>query len=115
MPHNILITGGSGYLGGTLLARLRAAGLPPYGTLYALVRSDSQADAVAQYGARPLRLDTQDEDAVRAAVIRNDITVVYFLIDAMRSTAQKYFIAALAEVKQKTGQDVHFLHVRTRC
>lgn len=48
MPNNILITGGSGYLGGTLLHRLKLAELPTYNTLYALVRTESQAQAVKQ-------------------------------------------------------------------
>jgi thioester reductase-like protein len=39
MSHNILLTGGSGYLGGTLLARWNEAQLPSYGKLFALVRS----------------------------------------------------------------------------
>ncbi|EMR67909.1 putative nad dependent epimerase dehydratase family protein [Eutypa lata UCREL1] len=110
MSHNVLITGASGYLGGTLLARLGAANLPPYGNLYALVRTDAQAKAVAQYGAQPLKFDTRDEDAVIAAVVEKGITVVYFLIDALNSTSQTSFIKALGEVKQKTGKDVHFLH-----
>ncbi|KAK7742428.1 hypothetical protein SLS62_010736 [Diatrype stigma] len=110
MSHNILITGASGYLGGTLLARLGAAKLPPYGNLYALVRTDDQAKAVLTYGAQPLKFDTRDEGALRAAVVEHKITVVYFLIDAIHSTAQTYFIKALGEVKQKTGQEVHFLH-----
>lgn len=111
MSHNVLITGASGYLGGTLLARLGAANLPPYGNLYALVRTDAQAKAVAQYGAQPLKFDTRDEDAVIAAVVEKGITVVYFLIDALNSTSQTSFVKALGEVKQKTGKDVHFLHV----
>lgn len=109
--HNILITGASGYLGGTLLAHLPTASLPPYGKLYALVRTDDQAQAVTQYRAQPLKFDTKDESAVRAAVVDNSITIVYFLIDAIHSTAQRHFLKALAEVKQKTAQQVHFLHV----
>lgn len=36
MSYNVLITGGSGYIGGTLLNRLQSAGLPAL-KLYALV------------------------------------------------------------------------------
>ncbi|KAK7957784.1 NAD(P)-binding protein [Apiospora saccharicola] len=110
MPHNILITGASGYLGGTLLARWAAADLPPYGKLYALVRTEQQAEAVKQYGAEPLTLDPYDETAVLRGVVDNQITVIYHLIDAFRSDSQVHMIKALAEVKRTTGQTVHFLH-----
>jgi hypothetical protein len=36
---------------------------------------------------------------------------VFFLIDAATAVSQVLFIKALAEVKQATGIDVHFLHV----
>lgn len=109
--HRVLITGASGYLGGTLLARWKGAGLPEHDKLYALVRTDAQAKAVEQYGAEPLTFDSRDEAAVHKAVVDNKITIVYYLIDAIRSEAQVNFIKALAEVKKATGQEVHFLHV----
>ncbi|KAK7730350.1 hypothetical protein SLS53_009050 [Cytospora paraplurivora] len=108
--HRILITGASGYLGGTLLARWKDAGLPPFDKLYALVRTDAQATAVQQYGAEPLRLDLEDEKAVRESIADKKITIVYFLIDAIKSQAQVFLIRALAQVKNATGSDVHFLH-----
>lgn len=112
MSHNILITGGSGYLGGTLLARWAGADLPPYGKLYALVRTEQQAEAVKrQYGAEPLTFNPYDEAAVFQGVVDNQITVIYHLIDAFKSDSQVYMIKALAEVKRTTGQTVHFLHV----
>lgn len=109
--HRILITGASGYLGGTLLARWKDADLPAYDKLYALVRTDAQAEAVKQYGAEALTFDSRDETAVLKAVVDHKITIVYYLIDAVRSEAQVNFIKALAEVKKATGQEVHFLHV----
>lgn len=112
MSHRILITGASGYLGGTLLARWADAKLPPYDALFALVRNEKQAHAVQQYGAQPLTFDVKDEAAVLQAVVTNGITIVYFLIDALHSQSQQFFIKALGEVKKATGNDVHFLHVR---
>lgn len=127
MADNILITGGSGksivcssirhlsspssgYLGGTLLARLGSADLPLYGKLYALVRTAEQAEAVKQYGAEPLTFDPYDEVSVLRNVTGKKITIVYHLIDAARADSQLYFLKALAEVKRITEREVHFLH-----
>ncbi|KAI1433857.1 hypothetical protein GGR50DRAFT_460534 [Xylaria sp. CBS 124048] len=111
MSHNVLITGGSGYLGGSLLARWSQANLPAYNKLYALVRTPKQAEAVKQhYSAEPLTFNAYDEAEVRDAVVGNNITVVYHLISARFHTSQVFFIKALAEVKKNTGRDVHFLH-----
>lgn len=111
MTHSILITGASGYLGGTLLARWKEANLTGYDKLFALVRKPGQAQAVKQYGAEPLEFDIEDNDVVKKVILQHQITIVYFLIDAFNSKKQRTFIEALAEVKAKTGQDVHFLHV----
>ena len=110
MSHNILLTGASGYLGGSVLHRIADDDLAAYDKLYALVRTDSQADAVKEYGAEPLTLDVKDEAAVREAVVGKKITVVFYMIDATSASAQVNFIKALAEVKKSTGTDVHLLH-----
>lgn len=111
MSHKVLITGGSGYLGGTLLNRLPAANLLSSANVYASVRSESQAEGVRAYGFKPLAFDFSDATALRDAVVGNKITVVYFLTDPVNHEVQVNFIEALAEVRQQTGQDVHFLHV----
>ncbi|KAI0095835.1 hypothetical protein GGR51DRAFT_544578 [Nemania sp. FL0031] len=110
MSHNILITGGSGYLGGSLLARWTEANLPAYDKLFALVRTPEQAEAVKKYGAEPLIFDAYNEGEVWAAVVDNSITIVYHLIAPRPHVSQSYFIKAMAEVQKKTGRDVHFLH-----
>lgn len=111
MSQRILLTGASGYLGGTLLAHWQKASLPTHDKLYALVRTDEQANAVKRYGAEPLTFNVRDGTAIRQAVLENKITFVLFLIDAMKSEAQVHFIKALAEVKKSTGAEVHFVHV----
>ncbi|KAK1449970.1 hypothetical protein CMEL01_07306 [Colletotrichum melonis] len=108
--HNILITGTSGYLGGTLLARWTSASLTGYDKLFALVRTGAQREQVKQYGAEPLTFSPRDEQAVRNVVIQNRITIVFYLIDAFESVGQENFIKALGEVKSQTGLDVHLLH-----
>ncbi|KAJ9296294.1 hypothetical protein DTO271G3_5435 [Paecilomyces variotii] len=110
MSHSILLTGASGYLGGTVAARWQSANLPTYKTAYALVRTSEQAQAVKQYGFEPLTFDLTDEASVTETILDHEISIVYFLVDSVKSDAQVRIIKALAQVKEKTGQDVHFLH-----
>lgn len=111
MSHNILITGASGYLGGSLLAQMKHGDLPPYQKLFALVRTEEQAKTVQElYGAEPIQINLNDEASTTKAIIGHEITIIYYLIDALNSSVQKTMIRALGEVKKKTGKDVHFLH-----
>jgi nucleoside-diphosphate-sugar epimerase len=110
MSHNILITGASGYLGGSLLARWNQASLPPYQKLYALVRTDEQAKAVKElYGAESVQIDQSNESDIKQAIISRDISIIYWLISASEPRVPKIMIHALSEVKKHTGKDVHFI------
>ncbi|KAJ9262166.1 hypothetical protein DTO212C5_8058 [Paecilomyces variotii] len=110
MSPSILLTGASGYLGGTIAARWQSVNLPAYKTAYALVRTPEQAQAVKQYGFEPLTFDLTDEASVTETILDHEISIIYFLIDSVKPDAQVRIIKALAQVKEKTGQDVHFLH-----
>ncbi|KAA8647976.1 hypothetical protein EYZ11_005655 [Aspergillus tanneri] len=110
MSHNILITGASGYLGGTLLSNLKTAKLP-YNKLYALVRTEQQAKSVKElYNAEPIQINLNDKASIVEAILNHQITVIYYLIDALHSQVQKIMIQGLGELKKQTGKDVHFLH-----
>lgn len=112
MARSILITGGSGYIGGSLLAELeKTPHLPSHGTIYALVRNNDQAEKVkAHYNAEPLTLDLEDQAAITTTLLDKQISVVFFLINAFNADAQVKFIEGLAAVKEKHGIETHFLH-----
>lgn len=111
MGHNILITGGSGYLGGTLLAEWKNANISGYDKLFAMIRSDEQAEAVKTlYSAEPVKCSLQPDD-IKHLLLENQINIVFYLIDAYKAESQVPFIQALSEVKNQTGQEVHFIYV----
>ncbi|QGA20196.1 hypothetical protein EYB26_007897 [Talaromyces marneffei] len=111
MSHNILITGASGYLGGTLLTRWKEANLPPYNKLYALVRTEEQANAVQTlYNAEPVQIDLRSDVDIEQAIISRDISIIYYLIDPLEDRIPRVMVRALGTVKQRSGRgDVHFL------
>lgn len=110
MARNILLTGVSGYLGGSLLAHVQEAG--SNGTIFALVRTSAQADEVRRYGATPLSFNPNDENAVAEAITGKKISVVFYLIGCDKYDNQGHFLAALAKHQDFTGETTHFLFVR---
>lgn len=112
MPRNILITGGSGYLGGSLLAQLKKTkDLPSHGIVYALVRNEDQAEKVkSHYGATPLTLDLEDQSTITATFVEKQISAVFSLINAFNADAQLKLIEALSAVKDHHSIETHFLH-----
>ncbi|KAK4062943.1 hypothetical protein Trihar35433_8738 [Trichoderma harzianum] len=112
--HNILLTGASGYLGGSILAQLHnpsssSTGLSAHAKIYALVRSDAQAQAVRDYGAEPTSFDPGNEAAIESFILGHDVSVVVWFIDVVSVERQTLFIRALAKLRQQTGKGVHFL------
>ncbi|MCL1598377.1 MAG: NAD-dependent epimerase/dehydratase family protein [Actinomycetia bacterium] len=63
-PSSAFLTGGSGLVGGHLLARLTASGT----SVSALVRSQSAQRKVTEYGAEPVRGDLFDVDGLARAM-----------------------------------------------
>ena len=112
MKPSILVTGASGYLGGTLLANWKAANLEDlYQHVYSLVRKPEQAEAVKQYSVTPVQFDLHDEQAVAENLVSNRISVVVFMTGVTDTKAHTAFIKALHNVNQETGLRTHFIYV----
>lgn len=62
MPASAFITGGSGFIGGRLIERLRRDGW----SVRALARSEASASRVADLGAEPVRGDLEDAASMQA-------------------------------------------------
>ncbi|KAJ7491295.1 NAD-P-binding protein [Mycena latifolia] len=107
MPR-ILLTGASGYIGGVLLNQIKSD--LPTAEIYTLVRTADQAEKVESLGAHPVLFDLSKNQEIRKAVIDNGVTIVVHTADAMNFGPAQNFIEALAEVKKRTGQTVHFIH-----
>lgn len=126
---SILLTGTSGYLGGTVLSQLLAnPSLLPrnvYAKIYCLVRTDAQVKALTDFvtshpgansasgdhGIEPIQFDYLNVDAASKVLKEKGISVVFYLIDAFSDKGQRVLIEALGRVKGDVGGEVHFLHV----
>ncbi|THU99979.1 NAD-P-binding protein [Dendrothele bispora CBS 962.96] len=110
--QNLLITGASGYIGGTFLKHLINQVLPEHPTLkiFALVRSPSQAESAKVAGAVPVLGGLNDLDGLKAAIVDNSVNIVVHFADPFHVAPSRAMIEALAEVKTKINQEVHFIH-----
>ncbi|KAJ3711978.1 hypothetical protein C8R42DRAFT_728293 [Lentinula raphanica] len=113
-PTSVLLTGASGYIGGSLLVYLlhkfdlKSQNIK----LFTLVRKPEQVQEVVELGENvvPLLGDVQDAEEMKRLVVENSVSVVIETVDARHFPVAKHFIEALCTVKERLGVPVHFVH-----
>jgi uncharacterized protein YbjT (DUF2867 family) len=79
MSPNILITGATGYIGGTLLRALVSARVVPPSSIWAIVRSDTQAESVEHLQVNAVQVALTDEGGIQRAILDNGSTNSFYL------------------------------------
>ncbi|KAJ4477469.1 NAD-P-binding protein [Lentinula aciculospora] len=113
-PTAVLLTGASGYLGGSLLVYLLHKFDLEFRNvkLFTLVRKAEQVDKVLQLGGNvnPLIGDVQDAERMKNLIIENFVSIVIETVDARQFAVAQPFIEALSVVKERHNVPVHFIH-----
>ncbi|KAG4412740.1 hypothetical protein IFR04_014137 [Cadophora malorum] len=113
MAHKILITGAAGFIGGSILADFLASSNPllKKDNISAAVRSQEQADALSKLGINVIRLDLGDEEAVVAAILGNDISVVIHTASCIDARLVLPLITGLGQQRELNGKKTAFIHI----
>lgn len=89
---NILITGGTGFLGEHLISLLQTEDTH---TLYGLARSDKARDTLEKQGVIPVYADLTDSEKIRAALKDVSVEVVFHLAAEIASQRSKERLRAV--------------------
>jgi nucleoside-diphosphate-sugar epimerase len=108
-PRKVLITGASGYIGGSVLAELCTQQIETGVQLSALVRSAAHRDAVRAIGITPIHFEgLQDLEAIRKAASAHDIVVS--CASAMDEPSCLALVEGLGERKRRSSDPVLYIH-----
>ncbi|KAH7386207.1 hypothetical protein BKA64DRAFT_136350 [Cadophora sp. MPI-SDFR-AT-0126] len=112
MPHKILITGAAGFIGGSILTDFLASNNPllKKENISAAVRSQEQADALSNLGINVIRLDLSNEEAVIAAILRNDISIILHTASCIDTKPVLPLITGLGKQRELSGRETTFIH-----
>ncbi|KAI1358517.1 hypothetical protein F5Y08DRAFT_345641 [Xylaria arbuscula] len=101
----ILVTGASGYVGGTVLAKYLSSTVPEIknASYSVLVRKQEQADQYASQGITPYLL-TGLEDRVAVQQLASQFDIVVHAADSTNATAAEALIYGLRDGAQKRAQ-----------
>ncbi|VUC22173.1 unnamed protein product [Clonostachys rosea] len=111
-PYNVLITGTSGFIGGSLLADLlsRTDGPIKNAKIFAAARSDEQVESVSKLGINVLQIDLMDEKSVLNAVLKNEIDIIVHTAGAILPQMATNLIKSLGERRRASGTETHYIH-----
>ncbi|TGJ80729.1 hypothetical protein E0Z10_g8034 [Xylaria hypoxylon] len=108
---NILVTGGAGYIGGSVVAALLSGNAHfPKKNLFAAVRTEEQAQSLQSLGIKVLQLNLQNEQEVAEAVLQNEIDIVVQTASSIDARLAVNLISALGKRREATGKDTYHIH-----
>ncbi|KAL2783365.1 hypothetical protein BJX66DRAFT_131247 [Aspergillus keveii] len=110
MSPNILITGATGYIGGTLLRALVSARVVPPSSIWAIVRSDTQAESVEHLQVNAVQVALTDEGGIQRAILDNGIDIVIHTVSVVDPTLAASLLNALKARKASTNRPVYFIY-----
>jgi len=99
MSTKIFITGATGYIGGSVLAKLLES--KKY-DISALVRAPEKAEVLKRHGVKPIVGTLDDADIISQAVFESDVTIEVASSDHLGEA--KAIVAGLERKLQKTGK-----------
>ncbi|KAH9230260.1 hypothetical protein K456DRAFT_1752451 [Colletotrichum gloeosporioides 23] len=112
MPsQKLLITGATGYIGGTVLTQLLNSTVPGINSLSfsALIRHQSQADILAEKGIQSIMFNGLDDTAIiRQAAADHDVIV--HIANSFHKASAEAMLQGLHDRKAKTGKTGIFIH-----
>jgi nucleoside-diphosphate-sugar epimerase len=110
-PTKLLLTGATGYMGGSVLSTLLASANPTVKNLSisALVRKPEHVELLEQQGVTAILFaGLDDTGAVRKAASEHDIVIN--TANAFHTKAAEAIIDGLAERQRETGTPAHLIH-----
>ncbi|EPS26122.1 hypothetical protein POX_c04505 [Penicillium oxalicum] len=112
MSANIFITGACGYIGGSIVASFTRveSGLLQDATIHAAVRSEEQAESLADLNVTVVRIDLSNPYALAGYMTRNDVSVVIHTATSIDGDIAHNLIEALKRRRDANGKKAYFIH-----
>ncbi|RFN49801.1 nad dependent epimerase dehydratase family protein [Fusarium flagelliforme] len=107
----ILLTGATGYIGGTVLNTILTSSHPCFKNVHisVLVRRQDQADILSGLGVTPILFNSLDDtDLLTEAASTHN--VVIHAANGYHIPSAKALLVGLAQRKANTGKPVHYIH-----
>ncbi|SCV47291.1 uncharacterized protein FFB14_09740 [Fusarium fujikuroi] len=113
MPHNVLVTGAAGYIGGSVVADVlsRTDESLKEINVFAAARSQDQVDKISKLErVHAFLVDLQDKPAVEYAIAKYEIDIVIHTAGAIFPDMLSNLLSGLGDRRRATGNNTYLIH-----